>query len=185
MDREALLCLKSNLSDPRGALATWSKNASLDFCQWHGVSCSKRHAQRRVVALDLEGEGLAGQLPPCISNLTSLARIHLANNRLTGGVPPELGLLAGPRYLDLSHNALGGKIPANLSSCSGLEVHKQGVALGRSVDLSKFRDYDELKAELDKMFEFDGELVSSSKNWQIIYTNNEVDMMLVEDDQWE
>ncbi|KAM0912242.1 hypothetical protein ACQ4PT_012939 [Festuca glaucescens] len=126
MDREALLCLKSNLSDPRGALATWSKNASLDFCQWHGISCSKRHAQRRVVALDLEGEGLAGQLPPCISNLTSLARIHLANNRLTGGVPPELGLLAGLRYLDLSHNALGGKIPANLSSCSGLKV----LALG-------------------------------------------------------
>uniref|UniRef100_A0ACD5Z5N2 Uncharacterized protein n=1 Tax=Avena sativa TaxID=4498 RepID=A0ACD5Z5N2_AVESA len=128
MDREALLCLKSHLSDPRGGLATWSNNASLDFCRWHGVSCSKQQTQRRVVvvALDLEGEGLAGQLPPCVSNLTSLARIHLANNRLTGGVPRELGLLAGLSYLNLSNNALGGKIPANLSSCSGLEV----LALG-------------------------------------------------------
>jgi hypothetical protein len=59
------------------------------------------------------------------------------------------------------------------------------VALGRSVDLSKFNDYDELKAELDKMFEFEGELVSANKNWQIVYTDNEGDMMLVGDDPWE
>ncbi|KAF8755337.1 hypothetical protein HU200_011345 [Digitaria exilis] len=64
-------------------------------------------------------------------------------------------------------------------------VHKQGVALGRSVDLSKFTDYDELEAELDKMFEFEGELVSATKNWQIVYTDNEGDMMLVGDDPWE
>jgi hypothetical protein len=72
---------------------------------------------------------------------------------------------------------------ASTRSCT--KVHKQGVALGRSVDLSKFSDYDELKAELDKMFEFDGELMSSSKNWQIVYTDNEGDMMLVGDDPWE
>jgi hypothetical protein len=59
------------------------------------------------------------------------------------------------------------------------------VALGRSVDLSKFNDYDELEAELDKMFEFKGELVSSITNWQIVYTDNEGDMMLVGDDPWE
>ncbi|KAJ1286925.1 hypothetical protein BS78_03G390100 [Paspalum vaginatum] len=72
---------------------------------------------------------------------------------------------------------------ASTRSCT--KVHKQGVALGRSVDLSKFTDYDELKAELDSMFEFDGELVSSNKNWQIVYTDNEDDMMLVGDDPWE
>ncbi|KAL5227106.1 hypothetical protein ABZP36_015371 [Zizania latifolia] len=72
---------------------------------------------------------------------------------------------------------------ASTRSCT--KVHKQGVALGRSVDLSKFNDYNELKAELDKMFEFGGELVSSNKNWQIVYTDNEGDMMLVGDDPWE
>jgi hypothetical protein len=72
---------------------------------------------------------------------------------------------------------------ASTRSCT--KVHKQGVALGRSVDLSKFSDYDELTAELDKMFEFDGELTSSNKNWQIVYTDNEGDMMLVGDDPWE
>jgi hypothetical protein len=29
-----------------------------------------------------------------------------------------------------------------------LQLRKQGAALGRSVDLSKFSDYDKLKAEL-------------------------------------
>ncbi|XP_062207969.1 auxin response factor 4-like isoform X2 [Phragmites australis] len=72
---------------------------------------------------------------------------------------------------------------ASTRSCT--KVHKQGVALGRSVDLSKFTDYNELKAELDKMFEFEGELVSANKNWQIVYTDNEGDMMLVGDDPWE
>ncbi|XP_044978250.1 auxin response factor 4-like [Hordeum vulgare subsp. vulgare] len=72
---------------------------------------------------------------------------------------------------------------ASTRSCT--KVHKQGVALGRSVDLSKFVDYDELTAELDKMFDFDGELMSSNKNWQIVYTDNEGDMMLVGDDPWE
>ncbi|KAL5221354.1 hypothetical protein ABZP36_026067 [Zizania latifolia] len=72
---------------------------------------------------------------------------------------------------------------ASTRSCT--KVHKQGVALGRSVDLSKFNEYDELKAELDKMFEFGGELMSANKNWQIVYTDNEGDMMLVGDDPWE
>ena len=66
-----------------------------------------------------------------------------------------------------------------------LQVHKQGVALGRSVDLSKFGDYDELTSELDRMFEFDGELMSSNKDWQIVYTDPEGDMMLVGDYPWE
>jgi hypothetical protein len=53
------------------------------------------------------------------------------------------------------------------------------------VDLSKFTDYGELQAELDKMFDFEGELVSGSQNWQIVYTDDEGDMMLVGDDPWE
>lgn len=66
-----------------------------------------------------------------------------------------------------------------------MQVHKQGIALGRSVDLTKFNSYDELIAELDQMFEFEGELMSANKKWLIVYTDNEGDMMLVGDDPWE
>lgn len=65
------------------------------------------------------------------------------------------------------------------------QVHKQGIALGRSVDLAKLSGYNELITELDQMFEFDGELLSPIKNWLVVYTDNEGDMMLVGDDPWE
>ncbi|KAG6514032.1 hypothetical protein ZIOFF_024371 [Zingiber officinale] len=64
-------------------------------------------------------------------------------------------------------------------------VHKQGVALGRSVDLTKFDGYDQLIEELDQLFEFKGELMAPNKNWMIVFTDNEDDMMLVGDDPWQ
>lgn len=56
--------------------------------------------------------------------------------------------------------------------------------MGRSVDLSKFNGYDELIAELDRMFEFNGELITPNKKWLIVFTDDEGDMMLVGDDPW-
>lgn len=74
--------------------------------------------------------------------------------------------------------------PQGSSTRSCTKVHKEGIALGRSVDLTKFNNYDELIAELDCMFEFGGELVAPKKNWLIVYTDDEGDMMLVGDDPW-
>ncbi|KAF8390737.1 hypothetical protein HHK36_025264 [Tetracentron sinense] len=71
------------------------------------------------------------------------------------------------------------------STRSCTKVHKQGIALGRSVDLAKFNCYDELISELDQMFEFNGELMSPKKSWLIVYTDDEGDMMLVGDDPWQ
>ncbi|PIM99923.1 hypothetical protein CDL12_27575 [Handroanthus impetiginosus] len=71
------------------------------------------------------------------------------------------------------------------STRSCTKVHKQGTALGRSVDLAKFDNYDELIGELDNLFEFNGELKARNKNWLVVYTDDEDDMMLVGDDPWE
>ncbi|KAG2301153.1 hypothetical protein Bca4012_059370 [Brassica carinata] len=71
------------------------------------------------------------------------------------------------------------------SSRSCTKVHKQGIALGRSVDLSKFQNYEELIAELDMLFEFNGELMAPKKDWLVVYTDDEDDMMLVGDDPWQ
>ncbi|XP_042456403.1 auxin response factor 4-like isoform X1 [Zingiber officinale] len=72
-----------------------------------------------------------------------------------------------------------------VSNRSCTKVHKQGVALGRSVDLTKFDGYDQLIEELDQLFEFKGELMAPNKNWMIVFTDNEDDMMLVGDDPWQ
>ncbi|XP_077212132.1 auxin response factor 2B-like [Tasmannia lanceolata] len=86
-------------------------------------------------------------------------------------------------WQQLSRDAKGKLQGSSTRSCT--KVHKQGIALGRSVDLTKFSDYDELVAELDQMFEFDGELMPPNKSWLIVYTDNEGDMMLVGDDPWQ
>ncbi|KAI3686338.1 hypothetical protein L1987_80012 [Smallanthus sonchifolius] len=72
-----------------------------------------------------------------------------------------------------------------VSTRSCTKVHKQGMALGRSVDLTKFNNYNELISELDQLFEFNGELKNSNRNWLVVYTDNEGDMMLVGDDPWQ
>lgn len=76
-----------------------------------------------------------------------------------------------------------GQYKVQSRSCT--KVHKQGIALGRSVDLTKFNSYNELISELDLLFEFNGELKARTKNWMIVYTDDEGDMMLVGDDPWQ
>lgn len=60
----------------------------------------------------------------------------------------------------------------------------QGIAVGRGVDLSAFGGYDDLIAELESMFDIKGELHPRNK-WEVVYTDNEGDMMLVGDDPWQ
>ncbi|CAI0548053.1 unnamed protein product [Linum tenue] len=82
-----------------------------------------------------------------------------------------------------SRDNVGKSQSGSTRSCT--KVHKQGIALGRSVDLSKFSNYKELIAELDRLFEFGGDLNDPKQNWMIVYTDDEGDMMLVGDDPWQ
>lgn len=56
-------------------------------------------------------------------------------------------------------------------------------AVGRGVDLLAFNGYDDLIMELENMFQIKGEL-RPRKKWEVVYTDNEGDMMLVGDDPW-
>jgi auxin response factor len=67
-------------------------------------------------------------------------------------------------------------------SCT--KVHMQGNAVGRAVDLTRFECYDDLLKKLETMFDIRGELRGSAKKWQVVYTDNEDDMMMVGDDPW-
>lgn len=68
-------------------------------------------------------------------------------------------------------------------SCS--KVLKHGTALGRSVDLTNFGGYEELISELDEMFEFNGSLIDGSSGWKVTYMDDERDLMLVGDYDWQ
>lgn len=103
----------------------------------------------------------------------------LADDNLVFNEHEKLSQPCQPHTKDVRSKTLCG----SARSCT--KVHKHGIALGRSVDLSKFNNYDELIAELDQLFEFDGELMAPKKNWLIVYTDDEGDMMLVGDDPWQ
>lgn len=55
--------------------------------------------------------------------------------------------------------------------------------MGRAVDLTMFEEYDQLIDELEEMFEIKGELRPRNK-WEIVFTDDEGDMMLAGDDPW-
>nr|KYP52096.1 Auxin response factor 1 [Cajanus cajan] len=69
-----------------------------------------------------------------------------------------------------------------IRSCT--KVHMQGMAVGRAVDLTRFDGYEDLLRKLEEMFDIKAELCGSQKKWQVVYTDNEDDMMMVGDDPW-
>ncbi|XP_065617873.1 probable LRR receptor-like serine/threonine-protein kinase At3g47570 isoform X5 [Quercus suber] len=118
-DRLALLKFKESIDyDPYGILSSW--NDSIHFCNWHGITCGRRH--QRVTALELQGHNLRGTIPPYIGNLTFLRAINLRNNSFYGEIPKEVAQLFRLRELSLTNNTLGGEIPTNLSNCSELRL---------------------------------------------------------------
>lgn len=72
--------------------------------------------------------------------------------------------------------------PAAVRSCT--KVIKKGSMVGRGVDLSKFDSYEKLIEELEQMFHIEGDLKNPDRGWQVAYSDNEGDMMLVGDDPW-
>ena len=64
------------------------------------------------------------------------------------------------------------------------KVQMQGVAVGRAVDLTMLEGYEQLIDELEEMFDIKGQLCPRNK-WEIVYTDDEGDMMLVGDDPWQ
>ncbi|RDY07538.1 Auxin response factor 1, partial [Mucuna pruriens] len=70
-----------------------------------------------------------------------------------------------------------------IRSCT--KVHMQGMAVGRAVDLTRFDGYEDLLRKFEEMFDIKAELCGSQKKWQVVYTDNEDDMMMVGDYPWD
>lgn len=69
------------------------------------------------------------------------------------------------------------------STRSRTKVQMQGMAVGRAVDLTMLEGYSQLMNELEEMFDLKGQLQSRDK-WEIVFTDDEGDMMLMGDDPW-
>ncbi|KAJ6426419.1 hypothetical protein OIU84_022099 [Salix udensis] len=72
---------------------------------------------------------------------------------------------------------------SSTSTRSRTKVQMQGIAVGRAVDLTMLKGYSQLIDELEQLFDIKGQLHPRDK-WEIVYTDDEGDMMLVGDDPW-
>ena len=117
-DRAALVALYNATGGP-----DWDRNTNWlsdePLSAWYGVQRTDNGG--RVTHLNLSENGLTGQLPPALGNLSNLEELSLLYNQLTGQLPPELGNLSNLKWMVFHANQLTGQIPPELGNLSNLE----------------------------------------------------------------
>ncbi|KAJ8761902.1 hypothetical protein K2173_006504 [Erythroxylum novogranatense] len=84
-------------------------------------------------------------------------------------------------FLQSSENA--GQV--NEPNRTFVKVHKFG-SFGRSLDITKFSSYNELRSELARMFGLEGQLEDPLRSgWQLVFVDRENDVLLLGDDPWQ
>lgn len=119
-DGATLLEIKKSIRDVDNVLYDWSDSPSSDYCIWRGVTCD--NTTFNVIALNLSGLNLDGEISPAIGDLKNLLSIDFSRNRLSGQIPDEIGDCSPLKSLDLSSNELYGDIPFSISKLKQLEA---------------------------------------------------------------
>ena len=115
-DRAALVALYDATDGPNWTnSANWLTDAPLG--EWYGVTADD---DGRVLRLQLQGNRLAGEIPPELGSLSKLDELSLSGNELSGTIPAELGDLSNLWTLRLFDDELSGEIPSVLGSLSNL-----------------------------------------------------------------
>ena len=114
-EREALVALYVATGG-----STWRNNKNWlteePTSRWHGVEIFDGH----VTALHLDTNGLQGEIPPELGNLTRLTELWLGDGNLIGELPPELASLTNLNVLYLSFNDFSGSIPEWIGELTSL-----------------------------------------------------------------
>ncbi len=116
VERLALAEVFAHLDGP-----SWTRsdgwNSSTPLADWHGITAR----EGRVHRLDLADNGVAGSMPPEISNLTALETMDFADNALAGEFPVALASMTDLTSLRLRGNGeLAGPLPFRLTGLKHL-----------------------------------------------------------------
>ncbi|KAF0900434.1 hypothetical protein E2562_037435 [Oryza meyeriana var. granulata] len=126
----ALLSLKSSLSDPAGALRSWTYAAAASagatrslappWCAWPGVACDAANGE--IVGVDLSRRNLSGTVSATAARLLSptLTSLNLSGNAFAGELPPAVFLLRRLVALDVSHNFFNSTFPDGVAKLGSL-----------------------------------------------------------------
>ncbi|KAL8033705.1 hypothetical protein ABFX02_13G176300 [Erythranthe guttata] len=97
-------------------------------------------------------------------------------------VTTSSGCIDESGFLLSSDNNAGNVNPPNRTF---VKVYKSG-SFGRSLDITKFSSYHELRSELSKMFGLEGQLEGPLRSgWQLVFVDRENDVLLLGDDPWQ
>ncbi|KAL5797363.1 hypothetical protein ACOSQ2_002183 [Xanthoceras sorbifolium] len=150
----------------------------VDMDLFWGVHCClgiQLHVEFCDVGVHGENDSLF--LPFAASNFTNAVGIDyfpLNSEMTTSSCVDESSFLQSSENVD----------QVNTSNRTFVKVHKSG-SFGRSLDISKFSNYDELCSELARMFGLEGQLEDPQRSgWQLVFVDRENDVLLLGDDPW-
>ncbi|XAR62953.1 hypothetical protein NMG60_11022708 [Bertholletia excelsa] len=163
------------------ALPMLSDYNSLVLSKPNGNGC-------RLFGFDLKYNNHANaQETTCPNVISSVAKSPNPPSVVEANKAPKTDLLEPSKEQKQIQAEVIPKETQNKQACTTTrtrtKVHMQGVAVGRAIDLTSLDGYSSLVDELEKMFEIKGELRPRNK-WEVVYTDDEGDMMLVGDDPW-
>lgn len=117
-----------------------------------------------------------------VPNMTS----NVADNNISA-IPSGSTYLQNPMYgcLDDSSGLLQNTGENDPTTRTFVKVYKSG-SVGRSLDITRFSNYAELREELGQMFGIKGQLDDPDRSgWQLVFVDRENDVLLLGDDPWE
>ncbi|VAH54111.1 unnamed protein product [Triticum turgidum subsp. durum] len=117
-----------------------------------------------------------------VPNMTS----NVADNNMST-IPSGSTYLQSPMYgcLDDSSGIFQNTGENDPTSRTFVKVYKSG-SVGRSLDITRFSNYAELREELGQMYGIRGQLDDPDRSgWQLVFVDRENDVLLLGDDPWE
>uniref|UniRef100_A0A453DDS0 Auxin response factor n=2 Tax=Aegilops tauschii subsp. strangulata TaxID=200361 RepID=A0A453DDS0_AEGTS len=117
-----------------------------------------------------------------VPNMTS----NVADNNMST-IPSGSTYLQSPMYgcLDDSSGIFQNTGENDPTSRTFVKVYKSG-SVGRSLDITRFSNYSELREELGQMYGIRGQLDDPDRSgWQLVFVDRENDVLLLGDDPWD
>ncbi|XP_049365414.1 auxin response factor 8-like isoform X2 [Solanum verrucosum] len=145
-------------------------------------TCSLDAQNQSLFGANVDSSGLL--LPTTVSNgATTSIDADISSMPLgTSGFPNSLyGYVQDSS--DMLHNV--GQVDAQTAPRTFVKVYKS-ASIGRSLDITRFNSYHELRQELGQMFGIEGFLEDPQRSgWQLVFVDRENDVLLLGDDPWE
>ncbi|KAH0709964.1 hypothetical protein KY284_011391 [Solanum tuberosum] len=158
----------------------FSPNPGRQVLDYQAVAVSENNALFGVNGMsNLKGnspENRSLPVPYATSAFTSTvgSEYPVNSDMTTSSCVDESGVLQSSENVD----------QANSLTETFVKVHKS-ESFGRSLDISKFSSYNELRSELARMFGLEGLLEDPERSgWQLVFVDRENDVLLLGDDPW-